>query len=367
MITINLNKDEIYMKKNYFIIALFSFFLVACNANDSKPKINQKLENTSLTKKNKNLSDIAIALCKPEGQNVNYCSKELRLKINKEAKNPANFSKNKIILKSKNRINANNSNIYEYYFVVIDLDKRTAIPLETIILTNYTDRDGIYLPDLKPRVNYSNNNNNICFSGSLIGYKNTYINVKNACFQYNDADGYVSPINTPFKEIKIEQVRKLENTTNKESVIDKNEALSDSPNSEKEINDKINTIIFSINNEGVICHLADCTRKPFNKYIYSKLFNTNDTGPIEVTMGTYYEVNNNYGLDIYAAGYTEEGEEEVNFDYIIVDNGVQTNYIELPINSNYSINSILEINGNSTYKSDFKYKISSTGSIIKIK
>lgn len=367
MITININEDEIYMKKNYFIIALFSFFLVACNANDSKPRINQKAEDISLTKKNKYLTDIKTPLCKPKGQNINYCSKELRLKINKEAKNPANFSKNKIILKSKTRMNANNSNIYEYYFVVIDLDKRTATPLETIILTNYTDRDGIYLPDFKPQVNYSNDNNNICFSGSLIGYRNTYINVKNACFQYNDADGYVSPINTLFKEIKIEKLRKLENANNKESTIDKNEALLHFPNSEKEINEKINIIILSINNGNVICNLADCTRKSFNKYIYSKLFNTNDTGPIGATMGTYYNVNNNYGLDIYAVGYTEEGEEEVNFDYIIVDNGVQTNYIELPINSNYSINSILEINGNSAYKSDFKYKISSTGSIIKIK
>ena len=367
MVTINLSEDEIYMRKNHFIIALFYLFLVACNANESKPRINQKVEDISLTKKNKYLSDIEIPLCKPEGQNINYCSKELRLKINKEAKNPANFSKNKIILKSKNIININNSNIYEYYFIVINLDKRTAIPLETIILTNYTDRDGIYLPDLKPQVNYSNNNNNICFSGSLTGYKSTYINVKNACFQYNDADGYVSPINTPFKEIEIEKVRKSENTNNKKNVVDENEFLSALSNSEKYINDNINTIIFSINNEDVICHLADCTRKPFDRYIYNKLFNTNNTGPIGVTMGTYYNVDNNYGLDIYAAGYTEEGEEEINFDYIIVDNGVQTNYIELPINSNYSINSILEINGQSTHKSDFKYKITPLGSIIKIK
>ena len=45
---------------------------------------------------------------------------------------------------------------------------------------------------------------------------------------------------------------------------------------------------------------------------------------------------NCYGLSIYATGYTEEG--EVDFDYIIVNNGAKTNYIELTINSNYSIN-----------------------------
>lgn len=365
MITINLSKDEIYMKKIYFIIALFSFFLVACNANSSKPRINQEEENINPKIKNNPSSNIEIPLCKPEGQNINYCSKELRSKINEEAKKPANFSKNKRILKSKVRMNTDNSNIYEYYFIIIDLDKRTATPLETIILTSYTNTDGIYLPDFKPQVNYSENSSNICFNGSLIGYKNTYTNVEDACFQYNDADEYAFPINTPFKEIEVEKSKKLKSSNNERSLVDKNYTLLAFSSSENEINSKQNMIILSIDDENVVCNLADCIQKTFDKNIYSKLFDTSHIGPIGVTMGTYYDIDNDYGLDIYAAGYTEEG--DVNFDYIIVNNGTQTNYIELPINSNYSINSTLEIKGYNTYGKHFKYKISSKGLITETK
>lgn len=364
MITINLSKDEIYMKKIYFIIALFSFFLVACNANSSKPQINQE-ENINLTRKHNSSSNIEIPLCEPEGQDINYCSKELRLKIDEEAKKPANFSKNKRILKSKVRMNTDNSNIYEYYFIIIDLDKRTANPLETIILTNYTNRDGIYLSDFKPQVSYSKNSSNICFNGSLIGYKNTYTNVENACFKYNDADEYAFPINTPFKEIEVEKSKKLKSSNNERILVDKNYTLSAFSSSENEINGKSNTIIFSMDDENIFCNLADCIQKTFDKNTYSKLFDVSHVGPIGVTMGTYYNIDNDYGLDIYAAGYTEEG--DVNFDYIIVNNGAQTNYIELPINSNYSINSTLEIKGYNTYGKYFKYKISSTGLITEIK
>jgi len=353
------------MKKFHFITALFYFFLVACNANNSQPRINQEEENINLTRKKKSLSNIEIPLCKPEGQDINYCSKDLRLKINEEAKKPANFSKNKRILKSKVRMNTDNSNIYEYYFIIIDLDKRTAIPLETIILTNYINRDGIYLSDFKPQVNYSEHSSNICFNGSLIGYKNTYTNVENACFQYNDTDEYAFPINTPFKEMEVEKSKKLENSNDERSLVDKNYTLSAFSSSENEINGKPNIIIFSMDDENIVCNLADCIQKTFDKNTYSKLFDASHIGPIGVTMGTYYNIDNDYGLDIYAARYTEEG--DVNFDYIIVNNGAQTNYIELPINSDYSINSTLEIKGYNTYDKHFKYKISSTGLIIDTK
>ena len=66
------------------------------------------------------------------------------------------------------------------------------------------------------------------------------------------------------------------------------------------------------------------------------IFANSEDDPAGVTIGTYYNIDNCYGLSIYATGYTEEG--EVDFDYIIVNNGAKTNYIELTINSNYSIN-----------------------------
>ena len=126
----------------------------------------------------------------------------------------------------------------------------------------------------------------------------------------------------------------------------------------------IKKVIFSKTNDDITCNLTDCIRKPFNETLYKKLFSNSEDDPAGVTIGTYYNVDNSYGLSIYAAGYTEEG--EVDFDYIIVNNGAKTNYIELPINSNYSINKALEISGYSNSASEFKYKISSIGSITKI-
>lgn len=129
--------------------------------------------------------------------------------------------------------------------------------------------------------------------------------------------------------------------------------------SKKENNNKV---LFSKTNDDIICNLTNCVRKPFDIDVYNKLFNNNEIGPIGATVGTYYNIDNSYGLDIYAAGYTEEG--EVDFDYIIVSNGNKTRYIELPMNSNYSITNNLAISGYSSTASNFSYKIDIEGNII---
>lgn len=129
--------------------------------------------------------------------------------------------------------------------------------------------------------------------------------------------------------------------------------------------DNSNRILLSMIDDEVTCKLKNCIRKPFDSNLYNKLFSSSKNGPAGVMAGTYYDIENSYGLDIYAAGYTEEG--EVDFDYIIVNNGIKVNYIELPTNSSYSINSKLEITGYSNAVMSFKYKVDSTGSILKIK
>lgn len=128
--------------------------------------------------------------------------------------------------------------------------------------------------------------------------------------------------------------------------------------------DNTNKLLFSVINGEVTCKLKRCIRKPFESELYNKLFANSKNGPVGVTVGTYYNIENNYGLDIYAAGYTEE--EEVNFDYIIVSHGDETKYVELPMNSNYSITNNLVISGYSSAVSNFSYKIEHTGNIINL-
>lgn len=129
------------------------------------------------------------------------------------------------------------------------------------------------------------------------------------------------------------------------------------------ITDKNNSskIIFSITDGKVTCKLKNCILNPFNSTLYNKIFSNSKNGPAGVMAGTYYNIENSYGLDIYAAGYTEEG--EVDFYYIIVSNGDNTKYIELPMNSNYSITNNLVINGYSSTVSNFSYKIDFKGNI----
>ncbi len=350
---------------------LFTLSIMGCNSSSSEnSKNNELVSNISVASQ----SSIRILTCEPDYQPINYCTEKYTEILNQEAKLPANFDENKRIVVTKIKMNeANISNesrsnvIYKRYFIVIDLNKRTATPL-TEVFTNFSNKDG-YLSDIEPRAQFDKSSNEICFTGSLISYRDVYENVDNACYTFDSENGFTSPANAPFEKVNPKYLKIMKNKDANNSLLAKKDIKK--PSSEKfikpenKIPSEDTEIIFSMINEEINCKLKNCVQKPFNEILYEKLFANSADDPAGVTIGTYYNIDNNYDLDIYAAGYTEEG--EVDFDYIIVSDGNKTNYIELPINSNYSINKALEISGYSNSVSEFKYKISATGSILKIK
>ncbi|WP_201552003.1 hypothetical protein [Psychrobacter fjordensis] len=352
------------MKIFSFLLMLSTISIIGCNNSSSEiSKNNELVSNTSIASQ----SDIKILTCEPDYQPINYCTKKYTKTLNQEAKLPANFDENKRIVVTKIKMDeakiskgSKSDVIYKNYFIVIDLNKHTATPL-TEVLTNLSNKDG-YLSDIKPKVLFDKSSNEICFTGSLISYRDAYENVDNACYTFDSENGFTSPANAPFEKVDLKYLKIIKNN----NLLIENHLKEYSSTKSTGTKDKKSSegleIIFSMIDNEVSCKLQNCIQKLFDKKLYNTLFINVEDGPAGVMAGSYYDIENSYGLDIYAAGYTEEG--EVDFDYIIVSNGNKTSYIELPMNSNYSITNNLVISGYSSTVSNFSYKIDVEGNII---
>ncbi len=215
------------MKHSILFVTLLSMVLLSCKGNTSEVTVQQNHKEVVHLEKQKS---IKISVCEPDNQSINYCIKKNLVRLNKEASLTANFDDNKRIVTTKLKMadaktypQSDNEEIYKYYFIVIDLDKRTATPI-TQVLTHYGDKNG-YNPNIKPKISFNTDSNLICFSGSLIGYKDSYPNVRNACYTYNSAEGYISPANNLFDEIDdyqesshITKINKIQNVDYKKRV-----------------------------------------------------------------------------------------------------------------------------------------------------
>lgn len=208
------------------VVSLSMFCLVVmtgCHANnepipktksvESKSSIEIKKDiktEENLALKVKENTPIKVTNCEPSYQYIDYCSDEFTKLLQAEAIKPPNFAQNKRLIITKSKMMNLSEDIFQHYLAVLDLNTNQLYPLSQVV-TNYMDgdytnnksipdvfvpdseyvdselSDSSYIADKPPVINYSVESDQICFSGSLLGYRSAYPNVTDVCYSYNEA------------------------------------------------------------------------------------------------------------------------------------------------------------------------------------
>ncbi|AWY21193.1 hypothetical protein LP123_02150 [Moraxella bovis] len=140
---------------------LFVFLIQACKAND-----------------------IQVTICEPDYQSISYCNKEFFKKLQNKKKEKPDFDLNKYLIISKIPLNNRKDKIFSYYFAVFDPKNNVLFPL-TLVVTNFSNQDG-YMINNPPTIRYWKDNDLICVSGNIISYRNSYENIENYCYRFQE-------------------------------------------------------------------------------------------------------------------------------------------------------------------------------------
>ncbi|ETR93125.1 hypothetical protein [Acinetobacter lactucae] len=170
--------------KFFKTVMIFSIGLVVSNCGFSKENKqnfdvkNEEVANSIITREN-------IVRCKFENGYIDFCSDD-NLKIyNNKLNKKINFAQNKVALViDKERDIGKGIPRKVKYFVVLDPKTKKVYPLEQSV--GYFVNDKLEEITSEPSiVKFSQNNNQVCLSGTTFSYKDNNINVENECYIFN--------------------------------------------------------------------------------------------------------------------------------------------------------------------------------------
>ncbi|WP_026471713.1 hypothetical protein [Alkanindiges illinoisensis] len=139
---------------------------------------NKKFVNTSITRED-------VAKCEFEQAYINFCSDNYLKIYNNSLIKKVNFAQNKVaLIIDQERDTGKGVPRKVKYFVVLDPTTKKVYPLEQSVGYFVDDR----LEEITtepPIIKFSQNNKNVCLSGTTFSYKDNNINVENECYTFN--------------------------------------------------------------------------------------------------------------------------------------------------------------------------------------
>ncbi|OOT52397.1 hypothetical protein [Acinetobacter pittii] len=170
--------------KFFKTVMIFSIGLVVSNCGFSKENNqnfdvkNEEVANSIITREN-------IVRCKFENGYIDFCSDDNLKLYNNKLNKKINFAQNKVALViDKERDIGKGIPRKVKYFVVLDPKTKKVYPLEQSV--GYFVNDKLEEITSEPSiVKFSQNNNQVCLSGTTFSYKDNNINVENECYTFN--------------------------------------------------------------------------------------------------------------------------------------------------------------------------------------
>lgn len=184
-------------------VMIFSIGLVVSSCGFSKENNqnfdveNKNIVNGIITREN-------VAKCKFEQGYIDFCSDNYLKIYNNTLSKKVNFAQNKVALViDKERDTGKGIPRKVRYFVVLDTITKKVYPLEQSV--GYFVDDRLEEIASEPSIfKFSQNNNQVCLSGTTFSYKDNNINVENECYTFNSND------KNYFKKIEKEKSIKYE-------------------------------------------------------------------------------------------------------------------------------------------------------------
>lgn len=184
-------------------VMIFSIGLVVSSCGFSKEN-NQNFDVESRNVFNAAITREKVEKCKFEQGYIDFCSDDYLRIYNNTLSKKANFAQNKVALVfDKERDRGKGIPRAVKYFVVLDPTTKKVYPLEQYVGYFVDDRLEEIISE-PPIVKFSQNNNQVCLSGTTFSYKDNNLNVENECYVFNAND------KNYFKKIKNEKKLKKE-------------------------------------------------------------------------------------------------------------------------------------------------------------
>jgi hypothetical protein len=165
-------------------VMIFSIGLVVSSCGFTKEN-NQNFDVENKNIINGTITRAKVEKCKFEQGYIDFCSENYLKIYNNALSQKVNFAQNKIALViDKERDTGKGAPRKVKYFVVLDPITKKVYPLEQSVGHFVNDR--LEELTIEPSiVQFSQNNNQVCLSGTTFSYQDNNINVENECYTFN--------------------------------------------------------------------------------------------------------------------------------------------------------------------------------------
>ncbi|UUM28294.1 hypothetical protein NQU59_03970 [Acinetobacter colistiniresistens] len=168
-------------------VMIFSIGLVVSSCGFSKEN-NQNIDVENKSIFNGIVTREKVLKCKFEQGYIDFCSDNYLKLYNNTLSKKVNFAQNKVALViDKERDTGKGVPRKVKYFVVLDPTTKRVYPLEQSV--GYFVNDRLEEITTEPSIiKFSQNNNQVCLSGTTFSYQDNNVNVENECYTFNPND-----------------------------------------------------------------------------------------------------------------------------------------------------------------------------------
>lgn len=168
-------------------LIIFSIGFLVSNCGFSKEN-NHNFDSDKKNISNDFVTKDKVLKCNFEHGFINFCSDNYLKLYNNSLRKKANFAQNKVALViDKERHTGKGTPRKVKYFVVLDAATKRVYPLGQSVGYFVNDRLEEIINE-PPRIKFSQNNNQVCLSGTTFSYQDNNINVENECYTFNPND-----------------------------------------------------------------------------------------------------------------------------------------------------------------------------------
>ncbi|MCK4081078.1 MULTISPECIES: hypothetical protein [Acinetobacter] len=168
-------------------VIIFSIGFLVSNCGFSKEN-NQNFDSDKKNISNDFVTKDKVLKCNFEHGFIDFCSDNYLKLYNNSLRKKANFAQNKVALViDKERDTGKGTPRKVKYFVVLDPATKRVYPLGQSVGYFVNDRLEEIINE-PPRIKFSQNNNQVCLSGTTFSYQDNNINVENECYKFNPND-----------------------------------------------------------------------------------------------------------------------------------------------------------------------------------